>query len=167
MPQVYPRIGRLRALERFRNRHAETCARLPEVPKKSLAPACALIQNTPVMASDLLITKIGKATIAEFQSSSLMDPIALESMQSRLISLVDEQDLRILILDFSRVEYLSSQAIGIVILLHRKLSALPHSKFFLCGVKPKLAELLRLTRLDKILKIKESQKEAVTAAVQG
>jgi anti-sigma B factor antagonist len=119
------------------------------------------------MEKDILITKIEKATIVEFQMPSLMDPIQLESLQARMIALVDEQDLRCLILDFARVQYLSSQAIGIVILLHRKLSALPNSKFFLCGINAKLAELLKLTRLDKILKIKKSQFEAVNAATLG
>ncbi len=97
------------------------------------------------MASDYLITRIDKATIVEFQIPSLMDPPQLELINSRLSTLVDEMDRRLLILDFSRVQYLSSQAIGIVITLHRKLSALPHSKLILCGVNSKLAELLRIT----------------------
>jgi anti-sigma B factor antagonist len=84
---------------------------------------------------------------------------------TRLNVLVDEMDRRLLILDFSRVQFLSSQAIGIVIILHRKLSALPHSKLILCGVNAKLAELLRITRLDKVLTVKPTQTEAVKATV--
>jgi anti-sigma B factor antagonist len=117
------------------------------------------------MASDYLITKVDKATIIEFQIPSLMDPPKLEMIGSQLNILVDDQDQRLLILDFSRVQYLSSQAIGIVITLHRKLTALPHSKLILCGVNSKLAELLRITRLDKVLTVKPSQTEAVKAMV--
>jgi len=119
------------------------------------------------MGSDFLVTRIEKATIVEFQTPSLMDPIVLDSISTDLICLVDEMDRRILILDFSKVEYLSSQAIGIVITLHRKLTSLAHSKLLLCGVKGKLVELLRITRLDRVLTVKPTQKEAVNAAVLG
>ena len=119
------------------------------------------------MGTEFLVTQIEKATIVEFQTPSLMDPMVLDSISSDLVGLVDEMDRRILILDFSRVEYLSSQAIGIVITLHRKLAALAHSKLLLCGVKGKLVELLRITRLDRILTVKPTQKEAVNAAILG
>src|SRR3712207_7496193 len=45
--------------------------------------------------------------------------------------------------------------------LNKKLSALKNSKMILCGVGPKLMELLRITRLDRILTVKPSLKEAV------
>ncbi|MGA3067228.1 MAG: STAS domain-containing protein [Tepidisphaeraceae bacterium] len=117
------------------------------------------------MGADFIISRIDKATIVEFQIPSLMDPPKLESIGVHLSALVDQMDRRLLILDFTRVEFLSSQAIGIVITLHRKLSALPHSKLILCGVNSKLAELLKITRLDRVLTVKPTQKEAVSATV--
>ena len=119
--------------------------------------------QTPPMASEYLLTQIDKATVIEFRVPSLMEPAQLESIQQQLFKLVDEQDKRVLILDFSRVEFLSSQAIGIVIGLNRRLSALPQSKLLLCGVNGKLTELLRITRLDRVLKVKPTQKEAVNS----
>jgi len=115
------------------------------------------------MASEYLLTQIDKATVVEFRISSMMDPLQLESIQQQLFELVDEQDKRLLILDFSKVEYLSSQAIGIVIGLNRRLAKLPHSKLILCGVNAKLTELLKITRLDKVLTVKPTQKEAVAS----
>ena len=90
-----------------------------------------------------------------------MDPVELEKVGQALYHLIDAEDKRKLILDFEKVEYISSQAIGIVLTLNKKLSALPHSKFVLCGVGPKLMELLKITRLDKILTVKKTQREAV------
>ncbi len=68
-----------------------------------------------------------------------------------------------MVLDFSKVEYMSSQAIGIVIGLHRKLSVLPNSKLLLCGVNAKLMQLLKITRLDRVLTLKPTQKEAINS----
>jgi anti-sigma B factor antagonist len=99
----------------------------------------------------------------EFRIPSLMEPAQLESIQRELFKLVDEQDKRLMILDFSKVEYISSQAIGLVIGLNKRLSALPHSKLLLCGVNAKLMELLKITRLDRVLKIKPTQKEAINS----
>jgi anti-anti-sigma factor len=63
------------------------------------------------------------------------------------------------------VKYLSSQALGILITLNKKLVALKKSKLILCSVGPTLMELLKITRLDKVLTIKASQKEAMNQGV--
>ncbi|MGH7176674.1 MAG: STAS domain-containing protein [Tepidisphaeraceae bacterium] len=108
-----------------------------------------------------IVQQIEKFTVVEFKSSSLMDPIELESIGTQLYRLVDEEDRRKLILDFEKVQYLSSQAIGIILTLNKKLTALGSSKLILCGVGPKLMELLKITRLDRLLTIKPSQREAL------
>lgn len=104
---------------------------------------------------------VEKFCVVEFKSPSLMDPLELESIGQQLYKLVDEQDKRKVILDFERVQYLSSQAIGIVLTMNKKLSALSGSKLILCGVGPKLMELIKITRLDRVLTIKPTQKEAL------
>jgi anti-sigma B factor antagonist len=105
----------------------------------------------------LTITEIEKYTVVEFRTPSLMDPTILEQIGQVVYRLVDAEDRRMLILDFERVEYLSSQAIGIVLTLAK----LKHTSLVLCGVGPKLMELIKITRLDKVLHIKPSQREAV------
>jgi anti-sigma B factor antagonist len=105
--------------------------------------------------------QIDRFTIVEFRTPSLMDPVILETIGQELYRLVDVEDKRMLILDFEQVQYLSSQAIGIVLTLNKKLGTLKHHAFVLCGVGPKLMELLKITRLDRILTIKPTQKEAV------
>ena len=104
---------------------------------------------------------VEKYLVIEFRTPSLMDPIVLEDIGKSLYRLVDEEDRRMMILDFERVQYLSSQAIGIILTLNKKLGALKNKSFVLCGVGPKLMELLKITRLDKVLTVKPTQKEAV------
>lgn len=112
--------------------------------------------------SRLTILQIGKYTVVEFYSPSLMDPLELESISQRLHKLVDDEDRHCLLLDMSSVQYISSQFIGILMSLHKKLSALPKSSFVLCGVGPRLRELLKITQLDRLLTIKTSQSEAMS-----
>ena len=109
----------------------------------------------------LLINQVEPWTVIEFRTASLMDAMELERLGNALYHLVDAEDKRLLILDFAAVQYISSQAIGIILTLHKKLSALKHSEMILCGVGPKLMELVKITRLDRILKLKPTQREAV------
>jgi anti-sigma B factor antagonist len=107
------------------------------------------------------VQQVEKFTVVEFKNPSLMDPLELETIGQQLYKLVDEQDRRKIILDFEKVQYLSSQAIGIVLTMNKKLGGLANSKLVLCGVGPRLLELLKITRLDRLLTIKPSQREAL------
>jgi anti-sigma B factor antagonist len=107
------------------------------------------------------VQQIDKFTVIEFKSPSLMDPLELEQLGQHLYRLVDEEDRRKVILDFEKVQYLSSQAIGIVLTMNKKLGALKNSKLVLCGVGPRLMELLKITRLDRLLTVKPTQREAL------
>ena len=107
------------------------------------------------------VQQVDKFTVVEFKNPSLMDPLELEAIGQQLYKLVDEQDKRKIILDFEKVQYLSSQAIGIVLTMNKKLGGLSNSKLILCGVGPRLLELLKITRLDRLLTIKPSQREAL------
>jgi anti-sigma B factor antagonist len=107
------------------------------------------------------VQAVEKFTVVEFRNASLMDPVELEHIGQALYRLVDAEDKRRIVLDFEKVQYLSSQAIGIVLTMNKKLGALSNSKLVLCGIGPRLQELLKITRLDRVLTIKPSQKEAV------
>ena len=115
----------------------------------------------PHMNPHFTVQPFEKYSVVEFRTPSLMDPIILEEIGKELYRLVDEEDRRKLVLDFEKVQYLSSQAIGIILTLNKKLAPLKYSKLVLCGVGPKLMELLKITRLDRILVVKPSQHEAV------
>jgi anti-sigma B factor antagonist len=111
--------------------------------------------------SQFNVQQIGDSTVVEFTTPSLMDTIELEQVAQQLYKLVDEQDHRQIVLDFEQVQYLSSQAIGMLLGMQKRLATLKKSGMVLCGVGARLMELLRITRLDKVLSIKPSQKEAV------
>ena len=118
------------------------------------------------MTPHLTVQTIDKATVVEFRTPSLMDPIDLQNISEHLYELVDKQDKRQIVMDFEKVQYLSSQAIGIVLNMNKKLGSLKNSQLVLCGVGPKLMELIKITRLDRVLKIKPTQKEAI-ATING
>jgi len=108
------------------------------------------------------VRQSGKHTVIEFQTPSLMTPQDLERVGSQLFRMVDEEKRTRVVLDFGKVKYLSSQAIGIILTLNKKLTggAAGGEGLVLCGVGPQLMQLLKITRLDRILTIKNSQQDA-------
>lgn len=90
-----------------------------------------------------------------------MEPGELEKIGTELYRLIDEEDRRRIILDFEKVKYISSQAIGILMKMRKKMAALKHTKLVLCSVSPALQQLLKITGLDKLLTVKPTQKEAI------
>ena len=110
------------------------------------------------MDNDLYgVREFGKYTAVIFRVRSLMNPTELEQIRAGLLRLVDVEKRSPLVLDFHRVQFLSSQLIGVVLTLHKKLK----SELILCGVSPQILELLKITRLDRLLTIKPTLKEAV------
>ena len=69
------------------------------------------------------LRQAGKYTVVEFQTPSLMNPLELERIGGGLFRLVDEEKRERVVLDFTKVQYLSSQAIGIILTLNKKLNA--------------------------------------------
>jgi anti-sigma B factor antagonist len=120
------------------------------------------LSNSPVNPTTAHFTTqtIDKWLVVEFRTASLMDPVQLDQIAQQLYRLIDAEDRRRIIMDFEKVQYLSSQAIGIVMNMNKRLMALK-GKLILCAVGGKLMELIKITRLDKVLIIKPTQAEAV------
>jgi anti-sigma B factor antagonist len=98
-------------------------------------------------------------TIVQFETASLMSGSELQRIEQALYQLVDDGG-KFLLLDFEKVQYLSSQAIGMVVALRAKTSKAA-GKLALCGVGPQLQQLLKITALDRILPIYKSRKDAL------
>jgi anti-sigma B factor antagonist len=107
--------------------------------------------------------RLGDLTVIEMNTPALMDPRIIDAISQALNRLVEEENCRQIVLDLERVQFVSSQALGLIITLHRKLNGLRHSSLVLCGLSPRFVELLSITRLDRLLTIRQSQREAVEA----
>lgn len=113
------------------------------------------------MDSLYTIQQIDKAAVVHIHAVALMEPADIQTISDGVNDLIDHKNQRKLIVDFDKVEYLSSRAINILLSLKKKLSDVPGGQLVICGVGTRLSELIRITRLDKILDIKASQQEAV------
>jgi anti-sigma B factor antagonist len=90
-----------------------------------------------------------------------MSSLELDRIAAALYRLVDEQHRRRLLLDFAKVQYVSSQAIGMLMALRKKLTLQKGDALILCAVSPALMQLIKITGLDRVLTIKPQLADVV------
>lgn len=114
------------------------------------------------MAGDsrLLVQGIGDVTIVNFIDASILDMAHIQKIADELYSLVDEKDKRKMVLDFSAVKFLSSQMLGVLLTLQKKIKALK-GKVVFCALKPELKKVFQITGLDKLFEFYPDETKAL------
>src|SRR4051794_23230748 len=110
----------------------------------------------------LEVEDIGEVTVVNFTDKRILDEQNIQIIGEQLFSLVDEQGLRKILLNFSNVEYLSSAALGKLITLNKKLSQ-AGGKLILCNIDAQIFEVFEITKLDRFFKIIKEEQAALQA----
>lgn len=111
------------------------------------------------MAANLMIQKISDVTAVTINDSRLLESRELDALAAELYQLVEKMDRKKLIVDFTKVQFLASAAIGVVTSLHQKSQAIKGT-LVLCGFRKDIYKVFEITRLTKLLKIVPTEKEA-------
>ena len=117
--------------------------------------------NQPVKPnSAVMIQRRVDVSIVEFLDVNVLNPVTIERIKQEL----EEHIIRVgqpkIIVSFENVKHLSSAMIGVITALHKKIAA-AKGDLRLAHVSPMIMEVLKLTRLDKILKIFETTDRAL------
>jgi anti-anti-sigma factor len=109
--------------------------------------------------------KCGSHALVVFRTPSLMNAAEMERITAELARLVSEGAPSHLVLDFRHVQYASSQALSLVLLLRQMLNQRRpgDGRLVLCRLGPQLIRLLNVTRLDRVLTVKATRTEAMSA----
>ena len=108
----------------------------------------------------LLIQKVGDVTVVDFEDARILDTFQVEELGKQLYHLVDAQNRKKLILDFSKVQFLSSSALGILLDLHRRAKAIK-GEVVLCGLRPEIKQIFDIMKLNKLFKLYPLEAEAL------
>lgn len=111
----------------------------------------------------LLRHELRDVTVIEFTTPSLMDARQLDEISRYLDNVVVNQDRQRIVLDYTQVKYISSQAVGLLLTVRKNISSAKDGKLVLCGVNDTIMQLLTIVRLHKVLDIRPEQNEAVRA----
>lgn len=106
------------------------------------------------------IEEVNDVTIARFTDKKILDESNIQIIGNQLFSLIDDDHRKKVVLDFANVEYLSSAALGKLITLDKKVKA-AQGELRLCSIRKDILEVFKITRLDKLFKIRENRDKAL------
>ncbi|GMU20305.1 MAG: hypothetical protein AMXMBFR13_04020 [Phycisphaerae bacterium] len=111
-------------------------------------------------AARLLIHPVRDVVVVNFSDSSILDTLQVQQIGEELYQLVDAQARRKIILDFDKVRFLSSSALGVLITLHKKAQAIK-GRVVLCNVRDEIRKIFKITSLDKLFEFHEHEEKAL------
>lgn len=111
----------------------------------------------------LKTVKQGEVTIVELIDRKILDEASIAQIGEGLSALVAEDVTPRIVMDFVNVGHMSSSALGMLIMLHKRVRE-KGGVLRLCNIRPSIYEVFEITRLSEVFKILPSREEAVREA---
>jgi len=109
---------------------------------------------------DLTSVKIGTATVLD--AVGRIDSVTAKALEDKLVGLIKEGP-RALIIDFARVDYISSAGLR-VLLVAAKQSKAVHCKLALCSLKAQVRDVFDISGFGTIITLLPDRDSALAAA---
>jgi anti-sigma B factor antagonist len=109
--------------------------------------------------SYLRISKHGSVAQVDFTEKHILDEATIRNIGDELGRLVDGDVRPRIVISFRHVEHLSSSALGTLLNINNKVRA-KEGQLRLCDIRPEIAQIFEITKLNRILKI---EKDVTTA----
>ncbi len=110
----------------------------------------------------LEVSEVGDVTVVRFVDRKILDAANIQELGDELFGLVEKENRKSLLLNFSDVEFLSSAALNKLIILDKKLKA-AGGKLKFSNLRPEIFEVFVITRLNQLFDIKDNQDDALGA----
>jgi anti-sigma B factor antagonist len=108
------------------------------------------------------VSKVGEVTVVKFVDKKILDEASIQELGVELFSLVEHDNRKSVLLNFSNVEFLSSAALGKLITLDRKVKA-AKGRLKMSNIRPEIFEVFQITKLNKVFDIRTDEVEAISA----
>jgi anti-sigma B factor antagonist len=95
-----------------------------------------------------------------FTAPRIVQEEDIQATFEQLQRLQDEKPGREYVLDFRKVQFLSSSVLGRLILLQKNVAS-TKGRVVLCGIAKEIFEVFKITKLDKVFTVKEDAKAAL------
>lgn len=110
----------------------------------------------------LSVQLVADVSIVNFVDRKILDEANIQELGRELFHLVDEEQRKKLLLNFSNVEFLSSAALGKLITLDKKVKKVG-GQLKLSNIRPEIYEVFAITRLNRLFDIKDDEADALAA----
>jgi anti-sigma B factor antagonist len=114
----------------------------------------------PETEANLTIARQGNVCIVEFEDRKILEELAISQIQERLTDLIAAESPPHILLNFRKVEHLSSAALGVLITLSKQVAE-RNGQLVLANIHPQIFEVFKITRLNKLFNIRGTTDEAM------
>jgi anti-sigma B factor antagonist len=114
----------------------------------------------------IAVEYIDNAAIITFTDEKILEEKDIHALQESLMSVIEQAEHINLVLDFSKVNFLSSAVLGLLIRVSKKVYE-RDGKLVLCNINQKIYEIFKITRLNKIFDISKNLEEAISQLSVG
>jgi anti-sigma B factor antagonist len=106
------------------------------------------------------VENIEKGLIISFVNEKILEETEIQALEHSIVPLIEQAKVPNIVLDFSKVKFLSSAMLGLLIRLSKKIYQ-RQGQLRLCGINSKIFEIFKITRLDRVFDICEDSESAV------
>ncbi|MCH2130243.1 MAG: STAS domain-containing protein [Pirellulaceae bacterium] len=110
----------------------------------------------------IVVTENGDVTVVNFVDRKILDESNIQALGLELFALVEKENRKKILLNFSAVEFLSSAALGKLINLDKKVKV-NSGILKLSNIRPEIYEVFAITKLNRIFDIKDDESDALQA----
>ncbi len=111
---------------------------------------------------DISVQYTDSANVVTFLKEKILEEKDIRRLEESIFPVIERSENIHLVLDFSNVQFLSSSVLGLLLKISKKIYE-RNSRLALCNINPKIYEIFKITRLNKIFEIYED----IDSAVQG
>ena len=100
------------------------------------------------------------ATVVTFVDEKILEEMDIQALKESIMSVIEEGGKINLVLDFCNVRFLSSAVLGLLMRISKKVYE-QEGQLKLCNISPRLYEIFKITRLNKIFDIYDNVEGAI------
>jgi len=108
----------------------------------------------------VMVSQIGEVGVVHFLTSQVLDEMNVQQLGKELDDLISKEHMIKMVINFSKIKFLSSAVLGKLISLNKKILA-EKGRLAFCGINSDIMQVFKITRLDKLIPIFEDEDEAV------
>ncbi len=116
-------------------------------------------------SSLIMASQVGDVGVVSFLTSQVLDEMNVQQLGKELDELVEKQYMIKMVIDFSKIKFLSSAVLGKLISLNKKITA-QKGRLAFCNINPEIMQVFKITRLDKLIPICDDEEAAIKAVLK-
>ena len=99
----------------------------------------------------------GSVRTVFFTASQIRDELDVRNIGKELFAILDKSEERNILLDFQAVQFMTSAVLGILIRFFKRCKE-SGAKLKLCGIRPQIFEVFKITAQDKVFEIHKTSR---------